>query len=375
MLLQKIVFSALVIALLVYAYLRSEVLVRWISVAGLLLGFIALEIYARHAGGHPYFCFASPFQDCLAELVPPDSIRDYHFIFCDSMGVNKLDARAENHRERVLNGDGFPSHYEFSDSVVANIHANGKKAIMLIGDSYTYGLSAELGMSFAEQLNRDPGYAVFNAGIPGTDAPQYEAVIREYIAGGRLKPDQVIVCLTSNDLGHFPDRRLTPGVPLLYYTNVGGIYTYQGGLGPDTIFRSATDAYRYILMHYTVIGASGDNALSWLLGRSVVISRIIGRLSTPAKVAPVHISDTIDPVISHMEHIRSMCQYRQVPVTFVLLPCRVYLQQKKSPEIPGVVPIGPDGFSLDDYPHGSDDHPLNSGHLKIARELKKLLVR
>lgn len=132
-------------------------------------------------------------------------------MFCDSFGVNRLSPGNKKYMERLLNGDGFRSLHQFTNAAIDSIHAQGKKAIMLIGDSYTYGLNADSGRSFAAMLENTGKYGVLNAGIPGTDIPQYKAVINEYIFTKGLKPDKVIVCINgANDLLITTQRKITP---------------------------------------------------------------------------------------------------------------------------------------------------------------------
>ncbi|MBX7183005.1 MAG: SGNH/GDSL hydrolase family protein [Bacteroidia bacterium] len=93
--------------------------------------------------------------------------------------------------------------------------------VMLLGDSYTWGQSAEdLTRCFADQLLAD-GFAVYNFGIPGADPAQYLAIAKTYIP--IIKPDVIIVNVYGgNDIFYY-HREPQPGVPLFYFTNAGCI--------------------------------------------------------------------------------------------------------------------------------------------------------
>ena len=51
------------------------------------------------------------------------------------------------------------------------------------------------------------------------------------------------------------------------------------------------------------------------------------------------------------------------------------MKAKESPGYDGVISIDPRLFLLDDFSPRYDDHPLNSGHKKIAIEIDKILSK
>lgn len=109
-----------------------------------------------------------------------------------------------------INRDGFRSP-DFDLPQTTNRQA---KTVVLIGDSFTWGATANpITRSFAD-LVRAEGYRVHNLGIPGLGPRQYRRVAEEYMA--RLKPDVLIVCLfLGND---FIDAEWeTPAGRLPYY--------------------------------------------------------------------------------------------------------------------------------------------------------------
>ena len=368
-----------VIGYLIFKAIRiSPPVVRRVSLVLFLAGLAATEAWMRHQGDKPYFIVPSGYANCLSKIVPVDSVVDYHDMTCDSFGVNKLTPHAKTGGSPFLNSEGFPSLYEFNQAAIDTIHAQGKKAVMLIGDSYTYGMCADSGKSFAYLLQNTGRYGILNAGVPGTDMPQYRAVTDEYIGTGKIKPDEVVICINgANDLGHFPDRKLTPGIPILFSSNVGGLYSFQGGYGEDTVYPSAKSAYKNILNRYTVLGILGDGFWARLLGHSCLLSRGIGCFKNFmtedfGKVCPdMHFSS--DPAFKHISRIKAICDSAQVPVLFALLPGKTFVAQQKSLQMDGVVTIDPTGITLSDYTPAGDDHPLNSGHRKLAEKIEQII--
>ena len=248
---------------------------------------------------------------------------------------------------------------------------------MLIGDSYTYGMNADSGRSFAALLESSGRYGVLNAGIPGTDIPQYLAVIHEYISDRHLRPDMVVVCINgANDLRPEPQRRLTPGVPLLYTTNVGGLYSHQSGTGADTVYPDARSAYQHILYRYTIVGVMGEGMLTDLISHSRLLSHLLGIFIPQGPYLRSEGKDQIGyrQAADDISRMRAMCDSAQVPVVFALLPGKQYVKDKKPFALIGAVPIDPQLFSLSDYTEGFDDHPNNSGHRKLADALDKIIA-
>ncbi len=348
-----------------------------ISVGVFFVALVAIELWQRHLGSVPYFTIACGHESSITEIVCADCIEDYRVMICDSFGVNKLNRNAKYHTENILNNDGFRSHYGFTQQAIDSVHKHNKKAILFIGDSYTYGLSADSGYSFADRLENKGAFAVFNAGIPGTDLPQYSAIVKEYIASGLIHPDKIVVCINSaNDLNHFPDRALTPNIPILYYTNVGGIYAFQGG---DRSFKTAKEAYKNILEQYTIVGILGEGLLSKIIGKSIVASRLVGLFRKKEEVKATNNINTtaeskIDPAFQHIATIKASCDAMGIPVLFVLLPGKEFVRKQKALSLDGVVSLNPTIYTLNDYTEKEDDHPNNIGHQKMAKQLYQLVM-
>lgn len=377
----KLLIAAAIIYIVHKVVKRSPPQIRKISLILFIIGIIAIEVCLRLSGGRPYFIVATPFEGAFNQLLVADSVREEKVMICDSFGVNKI-AR----REPLLTTEGFRSLYEFSQSAIDSIHARHRRAIFLIGDSYTYGLNADSGFSFASLLENYGKYGILNAGIPGTDAPQYEAVVKEYIASGKIKPDIAVVCFSQNDLQHFPDRKLTPGSPLIFQTNVGPLCAFSGTTGEDTVYRTAKAAYQNIISRYTVMGVIGEGWCTDLIGHSVFASRLVGlfryypepgmdTMSFLQRLFPPEPPKKEDPVYDHIKQIKSYCSKAHIPVIFVLLPDKKFVKDKEAPSYGGVISLDPKLFTLDDFSLGLDDHPVNSGHKKIAIEIDKILSR
>lgn len=100
---------------------------------------------------------------------------------------------------------------------------NERPKIMLVGDSFVYGVSCSpITNSFSDRLLAR-GYVVYNFGIPGTDPAQYWQIVNHYAP--ILKPDVVIVCFfPGNDLMNYK-RKVDKNQPLEYITNAGVFFS------------------------------------------------------------------------------------------------------------------------------------------------------
>jgi hypothetical protein len=108
--------------------------------------------------------------------------------------------------------------------------------VMIVGDSFVYGVSCNpITNSFADILLAR-GYLVYNFGIPGTDPAQYLAIIEQYLP--ILKPDILVVCFfPANDLMYFT-RKVEKSQPIEYLTNAGIFFSNICGkfYPPDSAF-------------------------------------------------------------------------------------------------------------------------------------------
>jgi len=135
-----------------------------------------------------------------------------------------------NYLKHPINKEGFRS-IEFKKH-----EGTSKKRILLIGDSFTWGMSSNpIYKSFADNLLAR-GYLVYNTGIPGTDPAQYAAIAKKYIP--ILEPDLVIVNFyVGNDFMSY-ERVVEKDKPHEYYTNIGFVNAYPAGefLKPNELF-------------------------------------------------------------------------------------------------------------------------------------------
>lgn len=125
--------------------------------------------------------------------------RAWH-ITCDDINgcVFQADeARTLGGRFEVINPQGF---YD-TDTFTVDSLPNDTFKILLLGDSFTFGAAAEVGKSFAEQLetnlSQHTDLTVWNTGIPGTGTNNALIQAQRFIP--MMQPNIVILGIYSND--------------------------------------------------------------------------------------------------------------------------------------------------------------------------------
>jgi hypothetical protein len=95
----------------------------------------------------------------------------------------------------LVNRQGFPDADDFS----AAQSAEGEPRLLILGDSFAFGMSADIGMSFVEKLEAGmPGSLIWNAAIPGAGTKQ--AIKTFSVFGSRLRPQLTLLAFFTNDL-------------------------------------------------------------------------------------------------------------------------------------------------------------------------------
>jgi hypothetical protein len=88
--------------------------------------------------------------------------------------------------------------YADSEDFALPVDWENRARIILLGDSFTWGMSADVGRSYAETLARLlPQAIIWNTGIPGTGANQARLVFDKYAPS--LRPQLTVLGFVDND--------------------------------------------------------------------------------------------------------------------------------------------------------------------------------
>jgi len=280
--------------------------------------------------------------------------------------VERLNLR---YASEPFNSDGFRS-------VPFDYVETDQPKVLLLGDSFTWGLSAySITHSFADRLTAR-GYLVYNAGIIGTDPAQYLAIAQEYIA--RLKPD--VVCVSYfmvNDHMYYP-RIAKAGEHVNHITNGGWLYAHINGF-----YLPLEDCYEYIQTRVEV-PYQEKSWFNYLCGRSVLSAKFwllcqkLGGVydfydEHPEYQAQFDSVKVYDPPLSqqYLSSIESLCEKHGAKFMLSLIPDYDKLGEVTHEEARPIFPEMPyhylESLTQDDfYCVRTDGHFNNQGMKKYA---------
>jgi lysophospholipase L1-like esterase len=240
--------------------------------------------------------------------------------------------------------------------------ARGRKTLLVLGDSFTWGMSAApLSEAYPDRLRR-AGYKVCNLGIPGLATVQYRAQAERYIP--QLKPDAVCLFFyTGNDFDQEPP--IVPGRPRNYETNIAELRALRmdGTAIPfDTATREFASWYGAGLWPWTQrrLAATG-------------IATVAGAWSGPGDQALIATAQ------ENIRAVATICEANGAKFLLFLLPTRGELQTALSEgaatHLSALDPLVIPGITPEHYAPQPDAHYNNAGHATVAdfalNQLKK----
>jgi hypothetical protein len=260
----------------------------------------------------------------------------------------------------ILNNDGFRS-IEFKTYITS------KKKILFLGDSFTWGASAEPITNCFVDLVAEHGYLVFNTGIPGTDPEQYAFLTKKYVSF--LQPDFVVAMVyMGNDLTIKPSPMI-PGKNLYYITNDIWLYAFDENNNYLTLEESF---YRYYYLDYSP--NLFKNKMKYVFASTVLGKKLwqfVKSLKDPQKKAIE--KGMRNNVFEILNQIRRYSSENNSKFMLVIIPTRPKSEvsniRKKEVfyALRELNPLMPDNLSIKDYSTPPDNHLNNSGHLKMAK--------
>jgi lysophospholipase L1-like esterase len=222
--------------------MKKTIKIIAINIAVFVSLLIFLEMVLRMAGKESIHemekktpGWESNYRQSCARLLT-QKVEFINSFYTDSEGLFKANPEyfsKKNFARIAINRDGFRGNpFEYVKT--------SRPKLLLIGDSFTWGVLAKpLSNSFADLLQQ-AGYHVYNGGIPGTDPQQYAMIAKKYIP--LLHPDAVAICLyLGNDVSGRPVR-IQPNRNLHYVTNFG---YFLGHDDRGNFFKDAREAFRY----------------------------------------------------------------------------------------------------------------------------------
>jgi len=293
--------------------------------------------------------------------------------------TDEWSAALMNYADKPYNREGFKG-IEFK------IHNTKRKRILLIGDSFVYGMSARPYYNSFSDILLAKGYMVYSAGIPGTDPAQYAAIARKYLPA--LRPDLVVVCFyPGNDMMGF-ERDVKLGEPHEHITNAGFFQSNINGK-----YYSALEAYAYYASLITI--PENGNVASILLRKSAIGGLLwgamfkIGAVQHPvidlAKVLyQTDLTTQIKVTKQYVREWNALADSMNIRCVNVIIPEYIGPQNKHgflqpdSTVLSQIFPSEffiPDSFSKSIHFPENDCHFNNLGSKKYADFLERLIKK
>ncbi len=310
-----------------------------------------------------------------------------HSFYTDIEGAFKANPQWKWESPYKINTDGFRS-------VPFEPFDDGKLSILLLGDSFCWGNSAEpITESFADILSRH-NYRVYNTGIPGADPKQYAYLSEKYTS--ILKPDIVAVVLyMGNDI--HPFRPMLPHKNLLHVTNVGILQAFDENMQ----YLTAAEAYNHYMLdanlahnfvndektstkgkfrRFLFKTAAGTNLwvhLSKLKSHSSALFRRERRnvkMENRSQVSSLEKPQVkiIEEANSYLLKIVNTAQKYNAKFALFVIPVNPKIEnestslQRNLKVFSGLHPFIPQNLETSDYMKLPNDHFNNSGHRKFA---------
>jgi len=345
--------------------MKKTVKILFINMIIFCLLLVILETGLRLSGQKPVYRFDPGdkvkvhHHERVCPCLRQGTVRVYHSFYTDSDGIYRANPAYDFSADKdypgkiVINAAGFRGNeFKYLDTE--------QTKVFFIGDSFTWGASANpLDRSFPDLVQK-AGYYVYNGGIPGTDPLQYARVAEKYVP--LIKPEVTVVCLfLGNDLQGYT-YELKPNKDLQYATDIGFILGYDE---KGNYFDNAEQA----LAHYKKIECGCcDNLWEEFLYKTVIGKTIYHLSHRESHLTP-------DPkrrwVLDSLENIRRVCRENGSEFMLFLIPPKA-LRKGRLPKntlkfLKDFHFHYPTGLTKADFCHPPNNHFNTDGHRKFAR--------
>jgi hypothetical protein len=266
--------------------------------------------------------------------------------------------------ERPFNKEGF-------FSIPFSVIDTTRPQVLLLGDSFTWGHSAQnKTSSFANELMAR-GHNILNTGISGADVSQYLEILKKY--GPFIQPDMVICNFyLGNDVQYF-ERHPKQEIPLAFHTSAGVIYSQHHGVQ----FTSAKAAYENIMSNMVIPKTTLVNRV---MSKTVVSTYIWLFCAKMGIVDHVFFKGELYPekplTARQIREMSTICDRLGAKFILSVIPCVEdgrLKQVEQAEELFDSMPYHQPEMAVDMYDQ-TDGHFNSTGHLHYANYLEKLIL-
>ena len=297
-----------------------------------------------------------------------------------SPSASDLDAKENlllKYLDKPFNKEGFRS--------IPFKQASGSEPkVMLVGDSYVYGMGADPYFNSFYDLLLSKNYVVYNAGIPGVDPAQYAAVVKKYVP--KLTPEFLVLNFFAGNDYMYYNRHSKQGEPFEHSTNAGFI-----SCCPQGKFLDAKQAYDYYIGLIS-IPDQDIKVFNRICAKSALLSILWGGLQSIGWVEhPTLIEyngfrfdktdrEKVTITAIYIDQIANVCRENGTQLIISVIPDNWFNNKKNGKHYwvyePNLKALFngkeyhiPSTIAADDVP----DHFNNEGHIKYANFLDSLI--
>ncbi len=378
-----IMAAGLAIALIAWQFKRPEIQRKLIRswgrsiAAGIivtLLTLVILEIVLGAFGMTTYFPQSPP------ETLPTVE----RWLICDEPGCRHVYEEvqircAEGHltgRDCIINRQGYGDSQDF----ITPAEYDDELRVLVLGDSFTFGRTAEIGKSYVEYLeSRFPEIEIWNTGIVGAGTNQAVETFKWFAP--QLRPQLTILGFVTNDYNDnlFPvDSRIRVFSPSLNYFPL--LRTHYYDIWGNAFAYDPQDVLRY----YANVHGPPRNSIEYALG--------ITNLGTLA----LHLRDAVGPLLGslkatkikvtrqYLADLRDLTRVHNSALLVILVPYHddlnepstLFLKTKQLLAELDIAYMDP-AHLLDataDYAMPPDGHWSTAGHQKVGAYLSECVA-
>jgi hypothetical protein len=284
--------------------------------------------------------------------------------------LDDVDSAVLEYAQSPVNNKGFKS-IDFKK------YNSNKVKVLLIGDSFTYGMSAHPVFASFPDILLTKGYVVFNPSFPTNDPENYLQIAKKYI--NSLNPDIVVVNFYMGNDIMVSDRKTIPYQQHMYPTNAGWIYGEVNG----QYFENANDAYNYFI---SLLYIDKENLYGRFFSQTVLSTfawMLIERYLPYIFYDDINLRDTSPkPSLSEerLNEIERICNENGATYVLSVIPDIPEMNKSVSDFNPLEIfrsqkPYLIDNIKVEDYVlKKTDGHFNNNGHLKYAEFLDGVIT-
>lgn len=327
------------------------------------------------------YLFDCEFEFSLRKVVY--DMRLQQSTFHDYVALLKKKSQPTEIEQAYIDFTQSPINAEGFRSIPFKNYTTDKTKLLLLGDSFTWGLNVNPITNCFADLMATKDYAVFNSGIVGADPAQYLAVAEKYIPV--IKPDVVVVnYFLGNDHMHYY-RTPKEGEFIYYQTNEGWIRA-----APQGYYLSLEDAYDFTIEQMRIRVEKG-NWWDNLCAKTVLTTRLwrfAYQLQTPLrnkfknwKGEPTNPHQKHPVSYTYLKKIEQLCTANQAIMLLAIIPSYHDLDRPDHLFLKKVfqdLPYSfPENLILSDYNPDPDGHFNAQGSVRYAdfldEEIQKIM--